>query len=69
MKDNNCTTDKFKYKNCMGLWGPDKICKDTDCTYHKDYNKYRDGEPCNHPGCCSHVSHPCEVCGRTACKQ
>jgi hypothetical protein len=26
----------------------------------------RDGEPCSHPGCLSHVSHPCEGCGRTA---
>jgi hypothetical protein len=26
----------------------------------------RDGEPCNHPGCLSHISHPCEGCGRTA---
>lgn len=24
----------------------------------------RDGEPCGHPGCLSHVSHPCESCGR-----
>jgi hypothetical protein len=24
----------------------------------------RDGEPCGHPGCLSHVSHPCEGCGR-----
>jgi hypothetical protein len=23
-----------------------------------------DGEPCDHPGCLSHISHPCEVCGR-----
>jgi hypothetical protein len=22
------------------------------------------GEPCDHPGCLSHVSHPCEGCGR-----
>ena len=22
------------------------------------------GEPCSHPGCLSHVSHPCEGCGR-----
>lgn len=21
-------------------------------------------EPCSHPGCFSHISHPCEVCGR-----
>lgn len=24
----------------------------------------KDGEPCSHPGCLSHVSHPCEGCGR-----
>ena len=24
----------------------------------------RDGEPCDHPGCLHHVSHPCEGCGR-----
>jgi hypothetical protein len=29
---------------------------------------YRDGEPCNHPGCLSHVTHPCEGCGRIAGK-
>lgn len=26
----------------------------------------RDGEPCRHPGCLSHISHPCEGCGRIA---
>lgn len=26
----------------------------------------RDGEPCGHRGCLSHVSHPCEGCGRIA---
>ena len=24
----------------------------------------RDGEPCSHPGCLAHISHPCEGCGR-----
>lgn len=24
----------------------------------------RDGEPCAHRGCLSHISHPCEGCGR-----
>lgn len=24
----------------------------------------KDGEPCDHPGCLSHRSHPCEGCGR-----
>lgn len=23
-----------------------------------------DGVPCSHPGCLSHISHPCEGCGR-----
>lgn len=27
---------------------------------------YRPGIPCNHPGCASHLSHPCEGCGRYA---
>ena len=22
------------------------------------------GEPCGHPGCLNHISHPCEGCGR-----
>lgn len=26
----------------------------------------KDGEPCGHPGCLSHVTHPCEGCGRIA---
>jgi hypothetical protein len=26
----------------------------------------RPGEPCGHPGCVSHLSHPCEGCGRYA---
>ena len=26
----------------------------------------KDGEPCDHPGCLSHISHPCEGCGRIA---
>ncbi len=26
----------------------------------------KDGEPCAHPGCLHHVSHPCEGCGRIA---
>lgn len=26
----------------------------------------KDGEPCSHPGCLHHVTHPCEGCGRIA---
>ena len=25
---------------------------------------YKNKEPCKHPGCLSHKSHPCEYCGR-----
>lgn len=25
---------------------------------------YLTNEPCSHPGCMSHKSHPCEDCGR-----
>lgn len=25
---------------------------------------YKDGEPCEHPGCLNHITHPCEGCGR-----
>ena len=25
--------------------------------------KLRNGEPCKHPGCLSHITHPCEKCG------
>ena len=31
-----------------------------------EQRKFKDGEPCGHPGCLSHVSHPCEGCGRIA---
>jgi len=39
----------------------------TDTKYHTyptTPERPRDGEPCGHPGCLSHVSHPCEMCGR-----
>ena len=25
---------------------------------------FKDGEPCKHPGCLNHITHPCEGCGR-----
>ncbi len=27
-------------------------------------NHYKPGEPCPHPGCLSHITHPCKGCGR-----
>jgi hypothetical protein len=29
-----------------------------------EHRELRDGEPCGHPGCLSHRTHPCEGCGR-----
>jgi hypothetical protein len=28
--------------------------------------KIEPGQPCGHAGCLSHVTHPCESCGRVA---
>lgn len=33
-----------------------------DETIHK--GMWKEGEPCNHRGCLSHITHPCEGCGR-----
>lgn len=30
------------------------------------YVKLNPGQPCYHNGCLSHITHPCEVCGRIA---
>ena len=27
-------------------------------------DELKDGVPCNHPGCLSHINHPCEKCKR-----
>lgn len=40
-----------------------------DRVYHHgrtflQHQALRDGEPCKHSGCLSHISHPCEGCGR-----
>ena len=33
-------------------------------TTEKKLASLNPGEPCGHPGCLSHVTHPCESCGR-----
>jgi len=37
----------------------------TSVAYY-EHEKLPDGVPCDHVGCLSHVSHPCEGCGRVA---
>jgi len=32
--------------------------------YFKFNKRFEDYEPCNHPGCLNHFTHPCESCGR-----
>ena len=34
----------------------------------ENYIMVMDGDPCNHPGCRCHLTHPCEVCHRIGCK-
>jgi hypothetical protein len=34
----------------------------------KDNILWKNGQPCNHKGCLSHITHPCEGCGRIAGK-
>jgi hypothetical protein len=36
----------------------------TMCARPIETNPLRDGEPCTHPGCLRHLTHPCEGCGR-----
>jgi hypothetical protein len=33
-----------------------------------DLTTVYEGEPCMHPGCLLHITHPCEVCHRIAGK-
>lgn len=47
----------------------EKLIKDLMAKYPVEAGPnsgYLDGEPCSHPGCLHHVSHPCEGCGRIA---
>jgi len=32
--------------------------------YHKEEVRVEERSPCSHPGCRSHVTHPCEGCGQ-----
>jgi hypothetical protein len=38
----------------------------TSCGPEQKYDYYPNGMPCEHKGCLSHMSHPCECCGRIA---
>jgi hypothetical protein len=43
---------------------PDDDSLDLTLWFMKQRPILRPGEPCKHPGCLSHISHPCEGCGR-----
>jgi hypothetical protein len=47
-----------------GDWKPGRVIGDEKAML-------KDGEPCSHPGCAHHLTHPCERCGRVAaiCKK
>jgi hypothetical protein len=46
-------------KNLARSW-PDLTKSDLE----QPIEHLKDGEPCRHPGCLSHRTHPCEGCGR-----
>lgn len=31
---------------------------------HSQLRDLKPNQPCGHPGCCAHRTHPCEGCGR-----
>ena len=45
-------------------WYEVSLSDDAVLRYVVDGDVLRDGEPCSHPGCLQHVSHPCDGCGR-----
>lgn len=44
----------------------DEVFTEADTKRLANIEDLPDGQPCSHPGCLSHISHPCEVCGRIA---
>lgn len=48
-----------------GLW----LCNpcNLECVAQRDAQaEEAQSQPCSHPGCLNHVTHPCEDCGRVA---
>jgi DNA modification methylase len=43
-----------------------RVQKDEKVIEYLRHEWYEDGQPCGHPGCVQHVTHPCEGCGRIA---
>lgn len=68
---------KLDVQRMLRLIEPHDPCDDPMCLVHNPFvfqgvrrsewlANLKDGEPCYHPGCLSHVTHPCEGCGRIA---
>lgn len=55
---NGNSSDPYHPQSLEFMWGVDERTR--------RLANLRDGEPCGHRGCLSHVSHPCEGCGRVA---
>ena len=67
-------------RRIAALLEPHPQCDDPECLVHhhdtamslfysrraKHLRSLRPDQPCDHPGCLHHVSHPCEGCGRIA---
>ncbi len=55
-----------KFATDVSPWEPlfNQIIRDVEVLNASELRRIRPGEPCSHPGCMSHKSHPCEGCGR-----
>ena len=58
------TNDKSKVTCKLCIREMNKSLKDHLRVSEYASKTLKDGEPCRHVGCLSHVSHPCEGCGR-----
>jgi hypothetical protein len=57
------------YKRNVGLHLGEFVGHKPDCKLGIALSRIasiKDGEPCSHPGCLAHITHPCEGCGRIA---
>lgn len=45
-------------------WQPLQNPQQLEPTRNNCESELKPGQPCDHPGCLAHQSHPCEGCGR-----
>lgn len=55
------------YAMCLTTLNENKLFRKHIAAIGVKLHNFKPGQPCGHPGCCSHVTHPCEICGRIQC--